>query len=122
MAAGEIIKRRLSGSTDGRAITVTGTSATGTIIHTAISGTTISGTYDEVWLWAHNTATANKLLTVEWARSTGQAGQLTRFTVPTRDGLYLVIPGLPLQNARQVRAFAATASVITVHGYVNRIS
>ena len=112
-------KRKFSASTDGRGITVTGTSATGTLIHTSVSGTT---NFDEVWLWAHNTATADKLLTVEWARSTGQAGLATRFTVPTRDGLYLIIPGLPLQNARQVRAFAATASIIVLHGYVNRIA
>jgi len=112
-------KRKLSASTDGRGITVTGTAASGTIIHTSISGTS---TIDEVWVWAHNTATVSKLLTVEWARSTGQAGQLTRFTVPARDGLYLIVPGLPLQNTRQVRAFAATASIITIHGYVHRIT
>ena len=120
--AGEILKRRLSASTDGRFITVTGTAATGTLIHTSISGTSASGTYDEVWVWAHNTATIDRLLTLEWARSTGQAGQAFRFTVPTRDGGYLIIPGWPLQNSRQVRAFAAAASVITIGGYVHRIS
>jgi len=115
-------KRRLSASTDGRSITVTGTAATGTLIHTSISGTAASGPFDEIYIWAHNTATVDKLMTLEWARSTGQAGQLHRFTVPTRDGDYLIIPGWPLQNTRQVRAFAATASVIIITGYVNRIA
>ena len=112
-------KRKLSASTDGRGITVTGTTATGTIIHTAVSGTT---NFDEVWVWAVNTATVTKKLTVEWARSTGQAGQTVEFTVPSEDGAYLIIPGWVLQNGRTVRAFAATASVVHCHGYVNRLA
>jgi len=31
-----------------------------------------------------------------------------------------VIPGLVLQNNAQVKAFAATANVLVVHGFVNR--
>ncbi len=114
-----ITKRLLSASTGGRGVSVTGTAATGSIIHTSISGNT---NFDEVWVWAVNTATAAKKLTMEWARSTGGAGQPVEFSVPPEDGPYLIVPGWPLQNGRQVRAFAATASVITCHGYVNRIT
>ena|SRR3990167_5144021 len=113
-----ITKRLLSASSAGRGISVTGTTATGSIIHTSVTGTT---SFDEVWMWAVNTATVSKKLTVEWARSTGSAGQQVEFTVPSEDGAYLIIPGWPLNTGRSVRAFAATASVITAHGYVNRI-
>jgi hypothetical protein len=37
-------------------------------------------------------------------------------------GLYLVCPGLPLQNGLLVRAFASVANVIVCYGYVNRIT
>ena len=113
-----ITKRFLSASSGGRGVSVTGTTATGSVIHTSVTGTT---SFDEVWVWAVNTATAAKKLTVEWARSTGQVGQAVEFSVPPEDGPYLIIPGWPLNTGRSVRAFAATASVITCHGYVHRL-
>ena len=113
-----VTKRVFSGSTNGRGILVTGTTATGTIIHASVSG---SSQWDEIYLYAVNSATVAKKVTVEWARSTGQAGQPIEFTVPAEDGPYLIIPGWPLGGGRSVRAFAASASVITVHGFVNRI-
>jgi hypothetical protein len=114
-----ITKRVFSASTNGRGVTVTGTTATGTLIHTSVTG---ANDWDEVYLYAVNTTTVNRKLTVEWARSTGQAGQPIEFTVPLEDGLYLVVPGLPLGGGRQVRAYTASASSITVHGFVNRIT
>lgn len=114
-----ITKRVFSTSSGGKGITVTGTTASGTIIHTSISG---SSSFDEVWVWAVNTATVSKKLTVEWARTTGAGGQQVEFTVPAEDGPYLIIPGWPLQQSKQVRAFAATASVVRCYGYINRIS
>ena len=113
-----ITKRVFSASTNGRGISVTGTAATGTLIHTSVTGTT---SHDEVYAYAYNSATVSKVLTVEWAQSTGQAGQAVKFTVPSQDGHYLIIPGLPLTGGRRMRAYAATASVITIHGFVNRI-
>ncbi len=41
-------------------------------------------------------------------------------TIPAQGGLTEVIPGNLLQNAAIVRAFAATANVLVIHGYVNR--
>ena len=114
-----ITKRVFSASTNGRGLSVTGTTATGTLIHTSVTG---SNSWDEVYAYAVNTSTVAKKLTVEWARSTGQAGQPIEFTVPAEDGAYLIIPGWPLGGGRQVRAYAATASVITIHGFVNRIA
>jgi hypothetical protein len=36
--------------------------------------------------------------------------------------LVLIAPGIPLQNGLVIKAFAATANVINIFGYVNRIS
>jgi hypothetical protein len=109
---------KLSGSTDGKSIKVVATATLGTTIHTATSGTT---NYDEVWLWAFNSDASDVLLTIEYGGVT-DPDDLIEYTVPTQDGLHLVIPGFKLQNSLVVTAFAATANVITINGYVNRIT
>jgi hypothetical protein len=43
-------------------------------------------------------------------------------TIAAESGLVLVVPGLILQNTKVVKAFAATADVILLTGYVNQIS
>lgn len=113
------VKRKLSGSTDGKPIKVVQTSTAGTAVHTAVAGTT-AGTFDEIWLWAQNNHTANVLLTIEY----GSADEENKIilTVPFKSGLIPVCPGLPLQNAATVKAFAATANVISIHGFVNAIT
>lgn len=111
----------LSGSTDGAGILVAATASAGTTIHTASTTTT---TFDEVWLYAVNTDTTARKLTVEWATTTAPNGNI-ELTVQPESGLYLVVPGLVLKgNATPlvVRAFAATTNVIVIHGYVNRIT
>lgn len=114
-------KQILSGSTDGRAIKVVATATAGTTIHTGSTNTTH---LDEVWLYAQNTDTTSRKLTVEWGGTTSPDDQI-EVTVPAESGLILIIPGLLLRGnatALVIRAFAATANVITIHGYVNRIS
>lgn len=114
-------KITLSGSTDGRAILVAATATPGTTIHTASSTAT---TFDEIWLYAQNTDTTDRKLTVEWG-STSAPGDLIEQTITAESGLVLVVPGLVLKgNASPlvVRAFAATTNVLTIHGYVNRIT
>lgn len=111
----------LSGSTDGAGILVAATASAGTTIHTASTTTT---TFDEVWLYAVNTDTTARKLTVEWATTTAPNGNI-ELTVNPESGLVLVVPGLVLKgNATPlvIRAFAATANVIVVHGFVNRIT
>lgn len=113
-------KTILSGSTDGRAILVAATATPGTTIHT---GSSTASTLDEIWIYATNTDTTDRKLTIEWG-GTSSPGDLIEFTVPAENGLYLVVPGLTIKgNATPlvVRAFAATTNVITVSGYVNRI-
>lgn len=114
-------KQILSSSTDGRAIKVANTATAGTTIHTASS---VSTHFDEVWLYAQNTDTTARKLTIEWG-GVSAPDDLIEITIPAESGLTLVVPGLVLKgNAtpRVVSAFAANANVITIHGYVNRIS
>jgi len=114
-------KQILSGSTDGKAILVAATATAGTTIHT---GSSTATTLDEVWIYAQNTDTTDRKLTIEWGGTTAP-NDLIEFTVKAENGLYLIIPGLILKgNATPlvVRAFAATANVITITGYVNRIT
>lgn len=110
----------LSGSTNGQPIAVAATATPGTTIHT---GSTTTTDIDEIWLYANNTSTADVKLTVEWG-GTATSNQI-EVTVPAEGGLMVVAPGLLIKGAATaliVRAFAGTASVINIHGYVNRIS
>jgi hypothetical protein len=111
----------LSGSTDGRAIKVAATGTPGTTIHT---GSSTATTIDEIWLYATNTDTTARKLTIEWG-GTSSPDDLIELTIPAESGLTLIAPGLIIKgNATPlvVRAFAASANVVTVHGYVNRIA
>lgn len=115
-------KKILSESTNGKAVKVAATSiASGTPIHT---GSTTVTTHDEVWLYAVNTSATAVKLTVGWGGTT-DPDDLIELTVQPEAGLVTVIPGLVLQGnatAKVVRAFAATANVIVMHGFVNRIA
>ena len=112
-------KRVLGGSTDGKAIKVTGiNSAAAVTVHT---GDTATATIDEVWIYANNTSASDVKLTLEWGTATAADGNI-ELTIAAESGLVLVIPGLILQNAMVVKAFAATANVVMIHGYVNRIT
>lgn len=110
-------KTILSGSTNGKPISVSASATAGTIIHTAQSGT--SG-LDEIWMYAVNTSTSSVKLTIEFGGTTSVEN--IELTITGESGLVLVIPGLVLNNSQVVRAFAGTANVISISGYVNRIS
>jgi hypothetical protein len=114
------VKRKLSGSTDGKAIKVAQTATAGTTIHTAVAGTT-AGTFDEIWLYAVNSSAAAVKLTIEWGQADAPDGNI-EITVAPEAGLTLIVPGLILQNECVVKAFAGTANVVMIHGYVNAIT
>jgi hypothetical protein len=107
----------LSASTNGKGVLVAATATTGTTIHTAGSGTT---NFDEVWLYAHNNSATSVKLTIEYG-STAAADNI-EISIPGESGLVLVVPGLFLNNSLVVTAFAGTTNVITIHGYVNRVT
>lgn len=114
-------KSKLSGSTDGRGIKVAATSSAGTTIHTG-SGT--ATTYDEVWLYAINTDSTDRKLTIEWGGTTSP-DDLIEQTITAEGGLTLIAPGLLLKgNASPlvIKAFAATTNVVIIHGFINQIT
>ena len=114
-------KIALSGSTDGRMIKVAATATAGTTIHT---GSTTATTFDEVWLYAVNSSASAVKLTIEYGGTTSP-DDLIEQTIPGESGLYLISPGLIIKGnatALVVRAFAGTANVINIAGYVNRIT
>jgi hypothetical protein len=111
-------KIALSGSTNGRMIKVAATATAGTTVHTAQAGT---AGYDEIWLWAVNSDTTDRKLTIEYG-GVAAPDDLIEYTVPAEAGLKIILPGLILQNGLVVRAFCATANVVMVSGFVNRIA
>lgn len=113
-----ISKVLLSGSTNGKAIKVVETASAGTAIHTAVAGTS---DMDEVWLWAMNTDGSDRKLTIEFG-GTGSPDDLIEVTISSEAGLVQVCPGLLLQNGLHIKAFAAAANVVTIYGFVNRIT
>lgn len=112
-------KQLLSGSTNGKAIKVVATATPGTTIHTAVAGTSA---IDEVWLYAHNTSASAVKLTIEWGEAIAPDGNIEINIGAEGTGMILIAPGIPLQNGLVIKAFAATANVINIFGYVNRIA
>ena len=106
----------LSGSTSGKQIKVAATATAGTTIHTA-HATAI----DEIWLFAVNSSTTAVKLTLEMGEATAPDGNV-EVTIPGESGYLTILPGLPLTGSLVVKAFAGTANVILINGYVNRIA
>ena len=106
----------LSGSTNGKQIKVVATATAGTTIHTAHATA-----LDEIWLWAVNSSTTAVKLTIEWGEATAPDGNI-EVTVPGESGYLMAVPGLVLTNSLVVKAFAGTANVLLINGYVNRIA
>ena len=108
-------KQFLSGSTNGRPIKVVATATLGTTIHMASATAK-----DEIWLYANNTGGTTQKLTIEFGGVTSP-DDLIEVDVPGESGLLLVVPGIPQSNSQLVSAFAASANVINITGFVNRI-
>ena len=109
-------KLKLSGSTNGRGIKVAATSTPVTTIHAAHATA-----LDELWLWAVNSDSTDRKLTIEFGGTTSP-DDLIELTIPAEAGLVLVVPGIHLTGSVTVAAFAATANVVMIHGYINRIT
>ncbi len=112
-----ILKNKLSGSTNGKLIKVVATATPGTLIHTAVSGTT---DLDEIWIYAVNTSNAKVNLTIEWG-GVVSPDDLIEVGIQGGEGFVLVIPGAVLNNGKAIRAFASVANVINILGWVNEI-
>jgi len=114
----------LSGSSQGKAIKIAATTSgsNGTTLHA--TGTS-SSIIDELWLYAYNSSSSAVVLTIQWGGITAVDNEY-KLSIPATSGLTLVVPGLILTGdgttASTTRAYAGTTNVITISGYVNRIS
>jgi len=111
----------LSGSSYGRNIKVAATSSPGTTIHT---GSSTPGVIDKVYLYAANTDTTARKLTIQFGGTTDPDDHI-ELTIPAESGAVYVIDGWPIGgNATPlvVKAFASVANVININGYVHRIA
>ena len=119
--AGTYTKNKLSGSTDGKLIAISGTVRnSGTTVHQAGDGSD-SGAIDEIWLYATNINTGAVNLTIEWGNENSATAEITQ-SIPANNGLTLIIPGLILTNGEVVKAYASIASKILIAGFVNRVT
>lgn len=122
--ARKITKQLLSGSTRGKPIKVAATATPGTTIHATGTSATI---IDEITIYAHNSDTADRTLTIEFGGATDPDDLIVKvITIPTRVTRILVVNGQPLVGtgsaASTVAAFASVANVITITGFVNRVT
>ena len=109
-------KLKLSASVNGRQIKVAATATAGTAIHVAHATD-----QDEVWIYCSNSDSTDHKLTIEWGGVTSP-DDLVEITIPAESGPVLVIPGWICTGGVTVAAFAASADVLTIGGFVNRIS
>lgn len=114
----------LSGSTGGRPIKVAATATPGTTVHATGASATI---IDNVYLWAHNSDSSDRTLTIEFGGTTDPDDLIVKqITIPSRVAPMPVLSGQPLiaasSGARTVAAFASAANVVTLTGYVVRNS
>ena len=110
------------GAADGTGIELAIDSGTFTTVHTT---TTTATTLDEIWLYAQNTDTSDRKLTLKFG-GTDDPDDLIEVTIPTEAGLVLVVPGLILAGKASTGLIllgaGAAASKMTVYGYINRIT
>ena len=115
-------KVKLSESSLGKQVKVVEIATAGTLIHSTLTSATVT---DEVWIYAVNSSASSVKLTIEWGEATAPDGNI-EVTILPEAGLVTIIPGLILLGdgsaATTIRAFAGTANVIMLSGYVNRIT
>ena len=111
-------KEVLSASTNGRGIKVAATSTSGTLIHTATTGGSNTD-IDEVFIYASNPTSTQRLLTIEFGGATVPDDQIA-VQVPAHPTM-LVVPGLIMRAGLELLAFCSDNASVTLHGFVNRI-
>ena len=111
-------KEILSASTNGKGIKVAATSTSGTLIHTATTGGSNTD-IDEVFIYASNPTSTQRLLTIEFGGATVPDDQIA-VQVPAHTTM-LVVPGLIMRAGLELRAFCSDSASVTLHGFVNRI-
>lgn len=115
MSSTTIKKLVPSGSTNGCPVKVVATATAGTLFHTADAAA-----LDEITMYLSNTDTVDRAVTVEFGGPTSPDFHMV-FIAPAGETI-LAIPGIPLTNSLTCKVFAAAANVVTMFGYVNRIT
>ena len=108
-------KVKKSTGANGRMTKVVAVATPGTLVHT------MSASLGEFYLYAVNTDTVAREITVELGGVTAP-DDLIPVTISPRSGLFLVVPGTPLDGSVEVRVFAALTNVINILCWENRIS
>jgi len=111
---------KLSGSTDGKGVKVTGTATGSSVtVHTATSG---AGDIDLVTLYAQNNDAdgETRTLTIEWGGTT-DPDNLIIVPVPCKVGPVLVCDRLPIMNSLVIKAWADEANDCIIYGFVSRV-
>lgn len=118
-----IVKRVLSGSTDGKPLACSATAAI--TVHTCASSTNV---FDEVYMYVHHNTSQDINVEVEF----GTSGSSSKFVVavPGKIGPVMVLPGVPIMGAITNPVLAvqpqisgtSQSSTVYVTGFVNRIT
>jgi len=110
-------KHILTGSTYGRGVAVAATtSGAADTIHTVPVSVE-----DEVWIYAQNTAAVATSLTIWFGGTTATSDQIT-ISIPSKDGLTLVVAGLMIGGNLTIKAHAERTNEIILYGQVNRLT
>ncbi len=107
-----------SGSTNGRPVKIAATATPGTIIHQSAT-TTVTGCGDTMIASVYNSDTVDRSITFECGGTSSPDDHVKR-TIPSGETFNVPLP--MLNNNLILRAFASAANVLTVSGYVERIT
>ena len=111
-------KTILSQSTNGKGIKVASNATPGTQVHTAVSGT---NDFDEIWIYVYNSDVSSVTLNLELG-GVSDPDNIVSQSIPGKAGLYLVLPGLVMNNGASIAAYASSSNKLVIYGYVNRIT
>lgn len=116
-------KQPLSASSNGKAVNITATGGSTTLIHSTLASASVT---DEIWLYATNATTADITLKLLYGGTNFTNDVLFDGVIEAYGGSMLICPGLIASgNGSAVFSIYGNSSVATginVFGYVNRIS
>lgn len=114
----------LSGSTNGRPLTVIALAAScGFTVHTAGS-VTGADNVDEIWAWAFSmsTTTGAYQLNLQWGTtSTADLHNMTVARDPANPAPPLVAPGINLNNGLKLMAWASACNTVAIVGHAFQV-
>ena len=112
------LKAKLSGSSDGEPILITGTTSTAAnTLHTT-STSAGDNTWDEIYVWGYNNGTGSVNLTIEY----GSTSHVLVHSLGAKTGNTLILPGTIGNTGLVVKAFKGGSAAVGVMGFVNQIS